>query len=166
MITWSTSFWSYSPIVVSTGRRPDGGVWMVESSRRLFELDPGVEIEAGDGWLFGAGRSTHPVISNAAFRLDDGLDPDELLARARTYFADRERGFAVWARAGTAEDADLIDAAERDDLRNVYEMPEMVLEAIARDAGLRCLATSKAKAGLWAPLIAEGAPVETLVEAR
>lgn len=101
----------------------------VESSRRLFTLDPGAEIEGGDGWLFGAGRSTHPVISNAAFRLDDGLDPDDFLERAGAYFADRKRGFAVWARAGADEDRDLIDAAERAGLQNVYEMPEMVLEA-------------------------------------
>jgi len=101
---------------------------LIESSRRLFELDPGADIDAGGGWLFGAGRSTHPVISNAAFRIDDGLDPDELLRRAGDFFTPRGRGFAVWARAGAAEDIDLIEAAERAGLQNVYEMPEMVLE--------------------------------------
>jgi GNAT superfamily N-acetyltransferase len=101
---------------------------LIESSRRLFELDPGAEVETADGWLFGAGRSTHPVISNAAFRADDGLDPNEFLTRARAYFADRGRGFAIWTRAGAPEDLDLIDAAERADLQNVYAMPEMVLE--------------------------------------
>jgi GNAT superfamily N-acetyltransferase len=101
----------------------------IESSRRLFGLDPGAEIEVADGLLFGAGRSTHPVISNAAFRLDDGLDPGQFLARAGAWFAERGRGFAVWARAGAPEDADLIDAAERAGLQDVYAMPEMVLEA-------------------------------------
>jgi len=105
----------------------DAHLNLVESSRRLFELDPGAEIEAGDGWLFGAGRSTHPVISNAAFRVDDDLDPGELIERARAHFADRGRGFAVWTRAGAAEDRDLIEAAERAGLQNVYAMPEMVL---------------------------------------
>ena len=105
----------------------------IESSRRLFELDPGAEVDAGGGWLFGAGRSTHPVISNAAFRQDDELDPDEFLARARAFFAARGRGFAVWARAGAAEDRDLIDAAERAGLQNVYGMPEMVLEDWERE---------------------------------
>jgi len=104
---------------------------LVESSRRLFGLDPGAQVETGEGWLFGAGRSTHPVISNAAFRLDDGLDPNEFVERARAWFAARERGFAVWARAGTEEDRDLIEAAERAGLQNVYEMPEMVLEGEA-----------------------------------
>jgi ribosomal protein S18 acetylase RimI-like enzyme len=106
----------------------DAHLNLIESSRRLFELDPGAEIEATDGLLLGAGRSTHPVISNAAFRLDDGLDPEELLKRARAYFADRGRGFAVWARAGAPEDLDLVDAAERAGLQNVYAMPEMILE--------------------------------------
>ena len=106
----------------------DAHLNLIESSRRLFELDPGVEIDSGEGWLFGAGRSTHPVISNAAFRIDDELDPDKFLERARTWFAARKRSFAVWARAGAEEDRDLIETLERTGLQNVYEMPEMVLE--------------------------------------
>ena len=41
------------------------------------------------------------MISNAAFRVDDELDPGELLERAQAFFAPRERGFALWARAET-----------------------------------------------------------------
>jgi ribosomal protein S18 acetylase RimI-like enzyme len=100
---------------------------LIDSSRQLFELDPGAEIEAGGGWVFGAGRSPHPVISNAAFRVDDDLDPGELLERAQAFFTSRDRGFAVWARAGVAEDRDLVEAAEEAGLQQVYEMPEMVL---------------------------------------
>jgi ribosomal protein S18 acetylase RimI-like enzyme len=106
---------------------------LIDSSRQLFGLDPGAEIEAGTGWVFGAGRSRHPVISNAAFRVDDGLDPGEFLERARTYFAAHDRGFAVWARGGAAEDRDLIEAAESAGLRQVYEMPEMVLGGRAEE---------------------------------
>jgi ribosomal protein S18 acetylase RimI-like enzyme len=106
----------------------DAHLNLIESSRQLFELDPGAEIEAGAGWVFGAGRSPHPVISNAAFRADDGLDPGELLERAQAFFADRGRGFALWARDGATEDRDLIDAAEAAGLKQVYEMPEMVLD--------------------------------------
>ncbi|HKB52064.1 MAG TPA: GNAT family N-acetyltransferase [Solirubrobacterales bacterium] len=101
---------------------------LIDSSRQLFELDPGAEIETGAGWVFGAGRSPHPVISNAAFRVDDDLDPAELLARAKAFFATRARGFAVWARAGAAEDRDLVEAAAEAGLKQVYEMPEMVLD--------------------------------------
>lgn len=101
---------------------------LIDSSRQLFELDPGAEIEVGSGWVFGAGRSPHPVISNAAFRADDELDPGELLERAQTFFAPRERGFAVWARDGATEDRDLIEAAKAFGLKEVYAMPEMVLD--------------------------------------
>jgi GNAT superfamily N-acetyltransferase len=100
---------------------------LVESSRRLFELDPGAELEAGEGWLFGAGSAGHPTISNAAFRLDDELEPRELLSRAREFFGERGRGFVLWVRGGVAEDAGLIATAEAAGLQNVYEMPEMTL---------------------------------------
>lgn len=106
----------------------DAHLNLVESSRRLFELDSGVEIEEGDGWMFGAGRSTHPVISNVAFRIEDDLEPARLLEGARSFFGSRGRGFAVWARAGEAADRDLIAACEGDGLKAVYEMPEMVLD--------------------------------------
>jgi len=104
----------------------DAHLNLIESSRQLFELDPGAEIEDGAGWLFGAGRSSHPVISNAAFRADDGLDPTKLLSRARDFFDARGRGFALWARVGVEEDRDLIAAAEGSGLQNVHEMPAMV----------------------------------------
>ncbi len=100
---------------------------LVDSLRQLFELDPGAEIEIGSGWVFGAGRSTHPLISNAAFRVDDGLDPVEFLERARAFFAARDRGFAVWVR-GVEGDRDLSAAAKEAGLQEVYAMPEMVLE--------------------------------------
>jgi amino acid adenylation domain-containing protein len=41
--------------------------------------------------------------------------------------------------------------------------PPARLASIARDAGLGCLITSSAKSGEWATLLAEGAPLETLV---
>lgn len=101
---------------------------LVDSSRQLFELDPGATVEAGSGWLLGAGSHPHPVISNAAFRLDDDADPAELIARARAFFGARGRGFSLWARGGCPEDRDLIAAAESAELQCVYEMPEMTME--------------------------------------
>ncbi len=108
---------------------------LVESSRQLFELDPGATIEAGDGLLLGAGRSTHPVISNAAFRVDDQRDPAELIAHARDFFTPRERGFALWART-ISEDRDLADSAADAGLEEVYSMPEMVLDERAEERPL------------------------------
>lgn len=106
---------------------------LVDSSRQLFELDPGAEIESGAGWVFGAGRSSHPLISNAAFRTNDDLDPGELIERAQAFFATRKRGFALWARTEVAEDRELIAAAERAGLKAAYEMPEMVLDRAAQE---------------------------------
>lgn len=106
---------------------------LIGSSRQLFELDPGAEIESGAGWVFGAGRSSHPLISNAAFRVDDSLDPGELLKRAQVFFGARNRGFALWARTEVTEDRELIAAAERAGLKAAYEMPEMVLDRAAKE---------------------------------
>jgi GNAT superfamily N-acetyltransferase len=99
---------------------------LVDSSRQFFELDPGAAIEAEPGWLFGAGSSTHPVISNAAFRREEGVDAEEFIARANEFFAARERRFSVWVKGGQADD-DLAVAAEAAGFQAVYEMPEMVL---------------------------------------
>lgn len=101
---------------------------LVASSRQLFELDPGVAIEAKDGWLLGAGTPTHPVISNAAFRADDGADPSALIAHAKDFFGARERGFSLWVRGEEPEDEGLAAAATAAGLRQVYAMPEMVLD--------------------------------------
>jgi hypothetical protein len=109
---------------------------LVDSSQQLFELDPGAAIEAGEGWLFGAGSPEHPVISNAAFRTDDDLDGAELVARAKAFFDQRQRGFSVWTRGGQAEDRDLATAAESAGLQLVYEMPEMILAAPAQERPL------------------------------
>lgn len=114
----------------------DAHLNLIDSSRHLFELDPGAEIETGAGWVFGAGRSPHPVISNAAFRADDDLDAGEFLERAEAFFAARGRGFAVWARGDVPEDRDLSDAAEAAGLEPVFEMPEMVLARRAEERSL------------------------------
>jgi GNAT superfamily N-acetyltransferase len=100
---------------------------LIDSSRQLFELDPGAEIESGDGLLFGAGSPSHPVISNAAFRGNAGYDAGEFVARAKTFFTARGRGFSTWIRGDQPEDLDLAAAASEAGLQLVYEMPEMVL---------------------------------------
>jgi GNAT superfamily N-acetyltransferase len=111
-----------------SARSRDAHLNLVDSSARLFELDPGATVEMGTGWVFGAGRSKHPVISNAAFRVEDGLDPGEFLERAREFFGARGRGFAVWAPGGEPDDRDLIATLEVGGLQMVYEMPEMILD--------------------------------------
>lgn len=109
---------------------------LVDSSRQLFELDPGAKIEAGGGYLFGAGSSSHPAISNAAFRTDDNLEPALLLQRAQAYFGEQGRGFSLWIRDGVPEDRDLLAAAKAASLEDVYGMPEMVLPRRAEERPL------------------------------
>jgi GNAT superfamily N-acetyltransferase len=100
---------------------------LIDSSRQLFELDPGAAIESEDGWLFGAGSPSHPVISNAAFRSDDDVNAEEFVSRAKDFFYARGRGFSIWIRGEEPEDLDLAAAASEAGLQLVYAMPEMVL---------------------------------------
>jgi GNAT superfamily N-acetyltransferase len=128
---------------------------LIDSSRQLFELDPGAAVEAGDGWLFGAGTPSHPVISNAAFRGEDSVDAKGLVARAREFFGARGRGFSVWVRGDLPEDQDLATAAAEAGCQLVYEMPEMVLGAPAEEtplppgAGLRRLSEAGQARDYW-----------------
>jgi hypothetical protein len=100
---------------------------LVQSSRQLSEFDPGARLEVAPGWLFGAGRSSHPVISNVALRVDDDLEPAEFLARAKGFFDGLDRGFALWVRGEVDADRELAEAARSASLKQVVEMPEMVL---------------------------------------
>ncbi len=100
---------------------------LVDSSQQLFELDPGAAIESRDGWLFGAGSPSHPVISNAAFRRGDGIDPKEFVSRAKQFFDARGRGFSIWIRGEEPSDRGLEAAAAAAGAQLIYEMPEMVL---------------------------------------
>ncbi|MDX6608337.1 MAG: hypothetical protein QOF85_262 [Solirubrobacterales bacterium] len=128
---------------------------LVDSSRQFFELDPGAAIEAKPGWLFGAGSSTHPVISNAAFRRDDSVDGEDFVVRANEFFAVRRRGFSIWVRAGQAADSDLAAAAEAAGFQAVYEMPEMLLgedlstEPLPAGTELRRLSDEDEAPGFW-----------------
>lgn len=128
---------------------------LIDSSRQLFELDSGATVEAGPGWLFGAGSASHPMISNAAFRRDDGIDATDFVARAKEFFAARKRGFSIWVRVGQGSDEDLAAAAEAAGFHTVYEMPEMLLgaelptEKLPPEAELRQLSTEDDVPGFW-----------------
>jgi hypothetical protein len=128
---------------------------LVDSSRQFFELDPDAAIEAEPGWLFGAGGSTHPVISNGAFRRDDAVDAGEFIAQAKEFFEARGRGFSIWVRGDQAEDRDLVGAAEAAGFQLVYEMPEMTLRqklappGVPAGAELRRLTATDQAADFW-----------------
>jgi ribosomal protein S18 acetylase RimI-like enzyme len=128
---------------------------LVESSRRLYELDRGAELEVGEGWQFGAGTPDHPAITNAAFRSDDELDTADFVARALDFFGGRGRRFVIWARAGAAVDDDLLEAAERAGFQSVHEMPAMTLgeraaePALAEGVELRRLGSPEDAEDYW-----------------
>jgi hypothetical protein len=128
---------------------------LIDSSRQLFELDSGAALEDEGRWLLGAGRHSHPTITNTAFRRDDAADAGELIARAREFFGERKRGFSVFTRAGEREDEDLAAAAADSGLNPVYEMPEMVCAGrveqrpLAAGAALRRVETAEQAADYW-----------------
>jgi hypothetical protein len=72
-------------------------------SRGVFEERDGFVLCAGGTWI--------PVVANTAFRADDTLAADDLIARADTFFGGLARGYSVKVR----------DSGEDDDLRAVCE---------------------------------------------
>ncbi len=128
---------------------------LADASRRLFELDPRARVASAEGWLFGAGGPSHPVMSNAVFRLDDDVDPERLLAEARSFFGELGRGFSLWARGGLPADDDLFEAAASAGMDQVYEMPEMILDGRAEEPApsdsveLRRLTSAEQAAEYW-----------------
>ena len=101
---------------------------LVESVRRLAVLNPEAVVEVRAGTTLIAGGHPHPVIDNAAMRVDDSAEPADVLAAGRAFFGELGRGFSVWVRDGAPEDASLKEAGLGAGLRDVYGMPQMVVE--------------------------------------
>jgi hypothetical protein len=58
-----------------------------------------------DGLLLFAGAHPHPnPYRNGAIRLDECLEPQDVLARAQRFFAPRKRGYVLWAREHADDD--------------------------------------------------------------
>jgi GNAT superfamily N-acetyltransferase len=129
---------------------------LIASSCQLLELDPEAASLTANGAVFCAGGTSHPVIANAAFRAEDGADPEGLIASAREFFNPRGRGFSLWVRDGEPADTDLVEAARAAGLQMVYAMPEMVLssrpQAAPPPAGveLRRVSEPQQAADYWA----------------
>ena len=136
-------------------RRRAAHLNLVDSSRQLFGLDRGAETADYDGALIAAGTYPHPAITNAVMRRDDGADAGKLIARARRFFAERDRGFSVYVRGDEEADADLVAAASESGLNFIYEMPEMVCEHSVEErplpggAEVRRVSSDKEVAEYW-----------------
>src|SRR4051812_3035966 len=80
-----------------------GHAAMVERYRLGAEADGGEALATGDGLLY-AGRTDFPVMMNSALPYLGG-DPTALIAAAREWFAERRRGFSVFARSAAEDEA-------------------------------------------------------------
>jgi hypothetical protein len=78
-----------------------------------------------DGVMLFAGASDFPAFNNGAHRTDDRVPGEELVARARVFFAARDRGFSLWAR-DTGVDDDITAAAEAAGFGALATSPQMV----------------------------------------
>jgi len=86
-------------------------------------------LEEGHGVVLCAGGTWIPVVANEAFRSDDTLAGDELIARADAFFGGLARGFSVKVR-DSGEDDDLRAACEAAGLDPFGEpVPEMIRRA-------------------------------------
>ena len=84
---------------------------LIAFSRAITQWGSRGAFEERDGFVLCAGGTWIPVVANTAFRGDDTLAADELIARADAFFGGLARGFSVKVR----------DSGEDDDLRAVCE---------------------------------------------
>ena len=80
-----------------------GHAAMADRYRLGAEVDGGETLETPDGLLY-AWRTSFPVMANGVVPFTGG-DPDALLAAARDWFAERRRGFTVFARLAGEQEA-------------------------------------------------------------
>lgn len=97
---------------------------LAEYLRYLARYGGAVREEDGLLLFAGAHRQPNPY-RNGALRLDDSMGADEVLQRARRFFTEQRRSFALWMRE--ERDADLEEFAQDTGLRELDRLPEMVL---------------------------------------
>lgn len=103
-----------------------------EANRELARRAGGA-VHDQDGLLLFAGGTDLPVLFNAAFRLERGLDGREAIAHAQAFFAAHRRGYSVLLRAHAGDD-DLRDAAAASGLSPFGDSPAMMLDRRLPDA--------------------------------
>jgi hypothetical protein len=108
---------------------------------------PGSVVHEEAGVLLWAGNSSFPVLVNGVARSEAGAPADDVIARAREFFAPRGRGFNVVGLAG--RDDDVIAAAEAAGLVAIGEPNPLMVTDVRPDsielaAGVRVEAVSSA----------------------
>ncbi len=147
---------------------------LVAFDRALTNWGSRGALEEGDGVVLCAGGTWIPVVANCAFRSDDSLPGDALVARADAFFAGLARGFTVKVR-DSGEDEELRRACEGAGLEPFGDaVPEMIcrsplpdphpiegvtVRVIDDDAGVRDFITVNAEA-----YATYGMPAEVLAD--
>jgi ribosomal protein S18 acetylase RimI-like enzyme len=103
----------------------------LEAYRELTRRAGGTVVDE-DGLTFWAGAHRLPVLVNAVVRTDPTVPAADVLARARTFFARRRRGFTVLLFG--ARDDDLRPVCEAAEMPLMGDTPGMVLERRLADA--------------------------------
>ena len=83
----------------------------VDYFRNVSVREPGGAVVEEGGVFLYAGPHPLPVLVNGALRLEQDLDPTDVIDRAQAFFGARGRGFSIYGLVG--RDDDVIDAAER-----------------------------------------------------
>jgi hypothetical protein len=110
----------------SASERELGHRTLVAFNRAMTRWGSRGALEEAGGAVLCAGGTWIPVVANCAFRSDDSLPGDKLIARADTFFTGMARGFSVKVR-DSGEDEDLRLACEAAGLQAFGDaVPEMV----------------------------------------
>jgi len=101
---------------------------LIESIREHARWQGPDDLVEEGGVLLFAGRTPYPgAYRNAAARTNPSVPADEVLARARAFFAARERGFTLWAINEVDRDLDAV--AEGLNMQRTADSPCMLVEA-------------------------------------
>jgi len=102
---------------------------LIAFSRAITRWGSRGALEEGGDAVLCAGGTWIPVVANGAFRADDVLGGDELIARADAFFGRLARGYSVKVR-DSGEDDDLRAACEAHGLEPFGEsVPQMIRHA-------------------------------------
>jgi len=99
---------------------------LIAFSRAITRWGSRGVLDDADGFVLCAGGTWIPVVANGAFRADDAIAADELIARADAFFGGLTRGYSVKVR-DSGEDDDLRAACETAGLEPFGEpVPQMI----------------------------------------
>ncbi len=118
----------------SPSERELGHRTLIAFNRAMTRWGSRGALEEGGGAVLCAGGTWIPVVANGAFRSDDSLPGDQLIARAEAFFTGMARGFSVKVR-DSGEDEDLRQACEAEGLQTFGDaVPQMICRAPLPDA--------------------------------